>query len=56
MKSITIRHRGKIVFKVIHRKSGRYDIIRDKDFADPDVEIEIRDERNCKVLFDRVKQ
>jgi len=52
MKSVTIWQRGKLLIKVIQRKSG-YEIETTKAVEnDPGIEIEVRDDRNCKVHFD----
>ena len=47
MKSVTIKDNGKLVFKVIRRKCGRYELTYDERLAHLD--IEIRDDDNCKV-------
>ena len=52
MKSVTIWQRGKLLIKVIQRKSG-YEIETTKAIEnDLGIEIEVRDDRNCKVHFD----
>ena len=51
MKSVTIRNKqGEILVKVIHRKSGGYDLISTPEIA-RDCDIEVRADDNSKVLF-----
>ena len=51
MKSVTIRNKqGEILVKVIHRKSGVYDLISTPEIA-RDCEIEARADDNSKVIF-----
>ena len=47
MKSVTVKDKGKVLIKVIHRKCGRYDVIYDKRLAHLD--IDVRNDNNCKV-------
>jgi hypothetical protein len=52
MKSVTIKDRyGNLLLKVIHRKAGKYDLFRDEALAD--IDVDVRDDRGCKVTFDR---
>ena len=54
MKSVTIRDKeGKIVVKVIHRKSGVYDTVRSKSFMAAGATIDIRDDKGRKVTLSR---
>ena len=51
MKSVTIRNKqGEILVKVIHRKSGGYDLISTPEIA-RDCEIEVRADDGSKVIF-----
>jgi len=51
MKSVTIRNKqGKILVKIIHRKSGVYDLIKTPEI-DRDCDIEVRADDNSKVIF-----
>jgi len=50
MKSVAIKTAsGKILVKVIHKKSGEYELV--KDVTLKDVDVEVRDDKNRKVLF-----
>ena len=50
MKSITIKDKfGKVLLKVIHRKNGIIDGIKDASIAN--VSIEVRDDKNCKIML-----
>jgi hypothetical protein len=60
MKSVTIKDKkGNLLIKVLHRKNGVYDILKEPSLDD--IEIEIRDDSNSKVriskkcIFPRVK-
>ena len=51
MKSITIRSKsGRVLLKILHRKSGQYDLIKDSALAD--IEVEVRDDEGHKVKFE----
>ena len=51
MKSITIRSKsGRVLLKILHRKSGQYDLIKDSTLED--IEVEVRDDQGCKVMFE----
>ena len=51
MKSVTIRDkRGEILVKVIHRKNGKYDLIKTPEI-DRDCDIEVGADDNSKVIF-----
>ena len=51
MKSVTIKDlTGKILIKIIHRKSGRYDV--EKYGVVTKIVVEIRDENGRKTLVD----
>lgn len=50
MKSITIRNKsGEVLIKILHKKSGEYELIKRSTLADTDVEV--RDDQNHKVMF-----
>ena len=50
MKSVTIRDQtGRILIKVIHRKSGAYEVLKAPDLQT--INLEVRDNDNHKVLF-----
>ena len=50
MKSITIKDKsGKVLLKVIHRKNGVIDGIKDTSITG--VSIEARDDKNCKIML-----
>ena len=50
IKSITIRDmRGRLLFRVICRKNGIYEMIRSEDLKN--FPCEVRDEKNQKVFF-----
>ena len=50
IKSITIKDvRDKLLIKIIARKNGTYDMIRDATLKD--LEIEVRNEKNEKIIF-----
>jgi len=49
MKSVTIRDKGKILIKVIHRKNGEIELLRQENLLHLD--IEVRDDTNKKVYF-----
>ena len=50
IKSIIIKDvRDKLLIKIIARKNGTYDMIR--DVALKDLEIEVRNEKNEKIMF-----
>ena len=50
MKSVTIRDKkGKLLIKVLHRKDGCYDILKLNSLEE--IDIEIRDDKNCKVFI-----
>ena len=52
IKSVTIRdRRGEILIKILKRKSGEYELIKVAGLKD--VEVEIRDTRGRKVLFQK---
>lgn len=51
MKSVTIRDKktGEVYLKVMRHKDGHYTI--DQNYNISQVDIEVRDENNCKVIF-----
>ncbi|MCK4827502.1 hypothetical protein KA005_67860 [bacterium] len=50
IKSVTIKDdKGVIIFKIICRKSGTYDMIKAATVRD--VYVDVRDEKNQKILF-----
>lgn len=49
MKSVTIKDKGKILIKVIHRKNGEIELLRQENLLHLD--IEVRDDTNKKVYF-----
>ena len=54
MKSVTLRTKqGKILVKIIHRKSGEYELI--KDLTLQSIEIEVRDDKNRKIMFNKTR-
>lgn len=51
IKSVTIKDdRGALLIKVLHRKSGEYEVLRHASCAN--VSVEIRDDKNRKVLLE----
>jgi hypothetical protein len=55
IKSVTIKDKkGVLLFKIIHRKSGVYDIIKHPSLQD--FVIDIRNEKGHKVIFQEVKR
>ena len=50
MKSVTIKDPAeKLLIKIIHRKSGVYEIIQAESLAN--LIVDVRDDQNCKVDF-----
>lgn len=50
MKAVTIRNKsGEILVKIVHRKSGEYELIKHSTLTD--VDIEVRDQKNRKIMF-----
>jgi len=50
IKSITIKDAiGKVLFKIIARKNGEYDMIRAVSLKD--LMVEVRNEKNEKIMF-----
>lgn len=49
MKSVTIKDKGKILIKVIHRNNGEIELLRQENLLHLD--IEVRDNANKKVYF-----
>jgi hypothetical protein len=55
IKSVTIKDKkGVLLFKIIHRKSGFYDVI--KHVSLQDFVVEVRDEKGHKVIFGEEKR
>jgi len=51
LKSVTIKDKnGTIIIKVIHRKNGKYELIRNADVP-CNVVIEVRNDKGRKVMF-----
>ena len=51
MKSVKITDsRGGLLLKVLHRKNGEVEIIKAKSLAH--LKIEVRDDRNLKIMFE----
>jgi len=52
IKSVTIKDKtGKLIFKVICRKNGNYEIIKDPLLVEEHIEIDVRNEKNQKIIF-----
>lgn len=48
MKSVTIKDKkGKMLIKILEHKDGTYTILHLKEY---DIDIEIRDDKGCKVM------
>ena len=55
MKSVTIKDKKrKLLIKVIYKKNGEYELIQTSELANL-VDIDVRDNNNCKVNF-KVKE
>ena len=50
MKSVTIKQRGVLLIKIIHRKNGKIEITKHKGLAD--IDIDVRDDTGHKIYFD----
>ena len=57
MKSVTIKNKktNKLLLKIIHRKDGTIDMIKDAAMDDQ-ITIDVRDDSNCKVIFNTGEQ
>ena len=55
MKSVTIKDKqtGKVLFKVIHKKGGKYEITMLKNLFNYNTDVDIRDDNNSKVLLQK---
>lgn len=55
MKSVTLRtEQGEVLLKILHKKSGEYNLIKHSTLQD--IEVEVRDEQNHKVMFNRERE
>lgn len=55
MKSVTIKDKlGNFLIKILHRKDGM--IVMTREGLAIDYDIEIRDDENCKVIFEEIER
>lgn len=49
MKSVTIKRGKTLILKVLHRKDGKYELLKSAELSD--ISIDVRDDKGCKVMF-----
>lgn len=50
IKSVKIKDKYGVLVKIIYRKSGIYEMLK-RPTLPSDIKVEVRDDKNCKVLF-----